>query len=306
MTQKDAVSICIPTCNRRHLLLAAIESCFAQEYRPLEILIGDDSADETTRVVISRLQAPKGISLKYIRNSPPLRQAANVNNLFQHATAPRLMLLHDDDLLIPGALGLLAKAWDAYDDVAAVYGKRYVITEAGEILWSKTKELNARARATKASEGPQPSSIVAGLRQQIPNNGYLVRTDLARAVRCRPTDIIGRHVDWDFGIRLGIAAEPLKFIYVDEYTVKYRLTLDSVARSGLEPTNVHLLHKSVMEMAIPKRYRDECVDVYNRLTVRALRSCIELKERRWALRLLLSAEYGGSIRWLRRTSTELL
>ena len=40
----------------------------------------------------------------YLRNESSLGQAGNVNQLFARARGERLVLMHDDDFLLPGAL----------------------------------------------------------------------------------------------------------------------------------------------------------------------------------------------------------
>ena len=49
------VSICLPTCNRPELIVECIDSCLAQTYGNLEIVIGDDSKDERTRQLIAQM-----------------------------------------------------------------------------------------------------------------------------------------------------------------------------------------------------------------------------------------------------------
>ena len=76
------VSICIPTCDRPLLLWEAILSCFAQSHRPLEVLIGDDSANDDSKSLAETIVSPQGVTLRYRRNRPRLGQAGNVNSLF--------------------------------------------------------------------------------------------------------------------------------------------------------------------------------------------------------------------------------
>ena len=79
------VSVCIPTCNRPQLLREAIVSCLKQTYRPLELLIGDDSQNDASADVINAIKAESAVALRYQRNHLHLGQAGNVNKLFQRA-----------------------------------------------------------------------------------------------------------------------------------------------------------------------------------------------------------------------------
>lgn len=99
----DLISISIPTFRRPSYILHAIHSCMIQDYRPLEIDVSDDSPSDETETLLRSINLPQGISLRYWRNAPSLRQAGNVNKLFRSARGSRLVLLHDDDALLPGA-----------------------------------------------------------------------------------------------------------------------------------------------------------------------------------------------------------
>ena len=128
----ELITISIPTHRRPSLLLHALYSCLLQEYRPLEIDISDDSPSAETEAIVRSLTLPEGISLRYWRNSPSLGQAGNVNKLFAEARGAKLILLHDDDALMPGAVSVLHDAFSWSDFVVASYGLQLVITENGE------------------------------------------------------------------------------------------------------------------------------------------------------------------------------
>jgi glycosyltransferase involved in cell wall biosynthesis len=288
----DLISVCIPAFNRPKLLLEAVESCFAQAHRPLEILVGDDSPDDATATAVNGIVPPSGVAIRYVHNASSLGQAGNVNTLFGAARGPRLVLLHDDDALLPGGLDLLIRAWDAHDDVAAVYGKQQYVDDARAVLAQRTEAANRHFCKTAEWQGAQESAFMAGLRQQFPNNGYLVRAELARSVGYRSREEIGGFVvDFDFGIRLGLAAEPAKFVYVDAFTSMYRVHLDSVSWSGREAFDVHLLYESLLRMEVPGRYKAACRNVYERLAMQAFRTYLHDGNRLAALRVYLSPNY---------------
>ena len=81
----ELISICIPTYRRPSLLRAGVESCLRQAYRPLQILIGDDSGDRRGVDALETLQLPTGVICRHVVHDPPLRQAGNVNWLFANA-----------------------------------------------------------------------------------------------------------------------------------------------------------------------------------------------------------------------------
>ena len=117
------ISICIPTCNRPELLREALESCAAQEYDRLELVVGDDSSDDASRHVVEAFARTSPWHVSYVRNLPALGQNANVAALFARANGDRILLLHDDDRLLPGAVSALAAPWDAEPNLAITFGE---------------------------------------------------------------------------------------------------------------------------------------------------------------------------------------
>src|SRR5690242_20419866 len=92
----------------------AVLSAFAQTYRPLEIVIGDDSRVSSAEPALTQFHSDATIELHYEKNSKPIGQAGNVNELFSRARGDRIVLLHDDDLLLPDAVRILAECWNSY------------------------------------------------------------------------------------------------------------------------------------------------------------------------------------------------
>jgi glycosyltransferase involved in cell wall biosynthesis len=227
----ELITICIPTYRRPSLLLHAIHSCLIQEYRPLEIDISDDSPSSVTEALVQSLVLPPGVTLRYWRNSPSRGQHGNVNTLFAMARGSKLVLLHDDDTLLPGAISELYNVFSLSDSVIAAYGMQHVIAENGEISPSDTAFHNNQSNRTPPFSGVQRDVVRCALWRQFPNNGYLVEASLARAIGYRSDEEIGDACDTDFGIRLGLANRSSQFVFVNRYTSQYRL-LSSSARTA--------------------------------------------------------------------------
>ena len=98
------ISVCIPTYNRLKTLREAVASCLNQSRLPDEIIIGDDSGSDETENWINEIQNDSAVKIRYYHNRPSLKQAGNVNKLFNYAEGELLILLHDDDLLMPQAI----------------------------------------------------------------------------------------------------------------------------------------------------------------------------------------------------------
>jgi glycosyltransferase involved in cell wall biosynthesis len=224
------ISICIPTYQRPQLLEAALTSCLEQSYAPLEIIIGDDSIDDNTEYLIEEFQSKSQIKIRYIHNKPALGQSANVNMLFDAANGYRLILLHDDDLLLPTAVEDLDRCWSDVPNLTAAYGKQYIISMDGSVLIDESENANLYYQRISKLKGLQSSSLKASLNQQFPNDGFLILSSVARIVKCRSKELVGDACDFDFSLRLGTRNE--RFYFLDKYTLKYRLTGSSISNNS--------------------------------------------------------------------------
>ena len=229
------VSICIPTCSRPTLLKEAVESCLAQSVPPQEIVIGDDSKSDETGEIVERLKHASAVPIHYQKNIPRLGQAQNTNSTYQRATGSHLILLHDDDLLLPNAVADLSSCWKLHPDLTAAFGKQYVISHDGQLDSAASETLNKDYFRTPDREGLQPAAWKCGLLRQFPNNGFMVTTAAARAILWRPeSEDAG---DFDFGLRLGLASQ--KFYFVNRYVSKYRVTQGAISTSRTANAALH-------------------------------------------------------------------
>jgi glycosyltransferase involved in cell wall biosynthesis len=285
------ISICIPTCRRPDLLREAVESCFRQNYRPLDILIGDDSGDDRSVETIQGLSKPDGITVRHFLHRPPLRQARNVDWLIANSLGDRLILLHDDDLLCDNGLDELVGAWDAESGIVCAYGKQYVLSPTGEVLFAKTEDFNRQYGRVRANCGVQESALSAGLSQQVPNNCFLVEAKLAQAVGYRPEEEVGNSVDADFGIRLGQAAGDKGFLFIDKFVSCYRLTEHSIIRTRCFNYGEHLLFSEVAKLKVPERDLAARDLSLKRLSAKAVLNAAMAGDRMKALSIFFSRHY---------------
>lgn len=92
---KVTVSICIPTYNQVEYLKKCIQSILVQEYLDYEIVISDDSTNDTVKSYIDSLGLNEKIS--YYRNSPSLGTPENWNHSISKAQGKYIKVLHHDD-----------------------------------------------------------------------------------------------------------------------------------------------------------------------------------------------------------------
>jgi glycosyltransferase involved in cell wall biosynthesis len=286
----NLITICIPTYRRPSQLLHALHSCVAQDYRPLEIDIGDDSPGDDSELLVASLVAPDGVTIRYTRNRQSLGQSGNVNALFAKARGSRILLLHDDDVLAAGAVAALAAAFDGGPDIVAAYGLQDVISESGEFDRGKTDALNVRYARTARYAGLRTDPVICALRRQFPNDGYLVDAALARAVGYRPTSEVGESCDTDFSLRLALQARGKAFYLLDRTTCRYRLNRAALSGSRNISWKFYDYLLTITEHLSPpeRAVRDALL---GEIAVKALTENAVHGRRLTALRILLSGHY---------------
>lgn len=280
------ISICIPTCNRAALLEQAIESCHAQTHGEFEIVIGDDSNDDSAQRVVARCRLRGPQPIRYERNVPRLGQAANVNWLFARAQGARLVLLHDDDLLEPGALSRLDACWQKHPELSAAFGKQRVIADDGTPRPQATERLNRDYLRVPERAGRLPVPALAGIDQMFPNNGYLVDTLTARRIAYRAADEVGEACDFDFGLRLSV--EAVAICFVDEFISVSRETALSISTHALPAMHAFA---QLRASSVPEAAQAARENALRRVAPRAASAYARAGEPAAAWRVLLSRHY---------------
>ncbi len=105
------VTILMCTYNRAHLIRQALDSALAQRW-PCEVLVVDDGSTDDTPAI---LESTPGIRvLRQENQGKPVALQRGIDA----ARGDALLVLDDDDLLMPGALHLLGKALFDHPDLA--------------------------------------------------------------------------------------------------------------------------------------------------------------------------------------------
>ncbi len=212
---------------RPTMILQAILSCANQNYRPLEIDISDDSPTSDVQEAVLSFELPSDVSLRYRRNLNSLGEPENVNRLFREARGEYLILLHDDDMLLPGSVTRLVQNLSANPDASVAFGMQEVISSDGELDQSASDALNEMYMRDVQSAGVLTDPLLSALRHQVPNNGFMVRAEIARSVRYRTVEEIGRAGDTDYMIRIARKHPKRPYIFTPFYVSRYRLTQGS-------------------------------------------------------------------------------
>jgi glycosyltransferase involved in cell wall biosynthesis len=95
MASSTLISICIPAYKRPEFLKRLLDSIAIQAFRDFEVVITDDSPDETVRELSDRYQGQ--FPLRHYRNPEPLGSPENWNEAIRRAAGNWIKIMHDDD-----------------------------------------------------------------------------------------------------------------------------------------------------------------------------------------------------------------
>ena len=97
----NKISILLPTKDRSDLLKCAVNSILNQSYDNWEIIIADNCSKDDTEDYINSLNEPR---IKYIQQEEPVSVTDNWNTANDAASGDYIIMLGDDDALLPNAL----------------------------------------------------------------------------------------------------------------------------------------------------------------------------------------------------------
>lgn len=104
------ISVCIPAYKRPENLERLLQSVAAQTFTDYEIVISDDSPDNSVQDVMERFSQ---LPIRYFRNEKPLGTPANWNYAIEKTSGEWIKMMHDDDWFSsPESLGEFAKHAD--------------------------------------------------------------------------------------------------------------------------------------------------------------------------------------------------
>jgi GT2 family glycosyltransferase len=114
--REEAVDVLIPTCDRPHALAVTLTSLAAQGYRPLRVVVSDQSTHDDALARCAELQAVlrllpvRGIPVAVVRHMPRRGMAEQRQFLLEQARAPSVLYLDDDVIVEPDLVKRLVHA----------------------------------------------------------------------------------------------------------------------------------------------------------------------------------------------------
>ena len=116
------ISICIPSYKQAQHVERALLSIIKQTYKHVEVVVSDDSPDESVKLITGAYI--NQLNIKYYHNVPALKSPANWNAALDKASGEFVMLMHHDDWLnAEDALISYVNAFEKHPDADFVFSR---------------------------------------------------------------------------------------------------------------------------------------------------------------------------------------
>lgn len=222
---KPLVSVMIGAYNAAPYLGEAIESVFAQDYEPIELIVVDDGSTDGTADVARRFAGVKLIQ------QPNGGNGAARNRAVENATGELYAFLDADDRFTPGKLTLQKASLDADPRLDMVFG------HVREFL---SPELDDETRASLRPPAAEPMPWTA------PNLMLIRRESFERVGPFTTAVRVGVTVDW-----FARAAEAgLRYAMLPEVVLERRLHTEN---NGLRESASRSQYLEVIRQAMQRR-----------------------------------------------------
>ena len=119
------IAICIPAFKRPDYLKRLLDSICIQSFRNYEILINDNSPDDSIKDLVHSYA--EKLSISYEKHPGPMPAVVNCINLVRRAAAPWIKIMHDDDWFSS------EDALQHFADAASVSGKDFIFSGCNRV-----------------------------------------------------------------------------------------------------------------------------------------------------------------------------
>lgn len=179
--KQPLLSIIIPSYNQGQYIRETIESCLAQDYRPIEILVIDGASTDGTLEVLEEYRNRSEV--RWI-SEPDRGVVEAVNKGFAMASGEFGAIQSSDDIYLPGAAARAVEVLSAEPELGFVFGDIMKITADGrEVSVTSLAAFSVESVLSVRTWIPQPSCFfrmslareLGGWRESVP---YAADTDL--------------------------------------------------------------------------------------------------------------------------------
>lgn len=252
------VSICIPTYKQVTFLKKCIESILIQDYKDYELIITDDTPDDSVLQLVKTLLKDKPHF--YIKNSPSLGSPANWSKAISLATGDYIKIMHHDDCFYDAhSLAEFVKAFELYPETVFAFCNSEVINEL-----EATSRINIPSKKQLESLKTNPINLFLG---------NFIGAPSATMYRKDRLTVFDNQLKWlvDIDFYMSLLYKNNKHIYINKTLVK---TIDGaehqVTSQCINNPHVELKENCIVfdKLDIPKKLEPKFIEYFSELFVR--------------------------------------
>lgn len=218
------LSICIPTYERLGYLKECVQSARDQTWSNIEIIIGNDGTNEKLADWASKI-ARTDPRIRYQKNRDRLGLAGNWNAVARASRGKYLVIVGDDDRLLPTFAERLMSAGDGAD---VLFSNHHVIDADGARLAGEGERYSRMYGRDLLPEGLLPAPPVAVWRNAIPMSSSLILTSQVQSLGFKE-DINTPEIE----LFARLVRDGGRFFFSREYLCEYRSHGGSATAAGL-------------------------------------------------------------------------
>lgn len=279
---RPLVTIAIPTFSRVHYLKKAVESALSQTYENIEVIIGDDGQSESIQAWGKEI-ASREPKIMYQRNERNLGLAGNWNALADAARGKFLVIIGDDDRLLPDFVSRLVDAISPDKNVA--FSNLHLVDSDGKRMKTETARHTRFYRRDILPAGEIASAEAVVWQNSVPISAAMIKTSDVRRLRFKE-DLNTPEIE----LFIRLAQEQGRFIFVSDYLCEYRVHPDSETSVGLRGER---LAEYLLEIPVAPDVEPYKREFMASLLINSVSRCLKHGEWSRARRLLSSEYYPG-------------
>ena len=279
------VTIAIPTYDRLEYLKEAVASARTQTHGEIEILIGDDGTSQEIKTWAESI-AGLDSRVRYQRNKRNLGLAGNWNALADAASGEFILIIGDDDRLLPNFVEGLIKLIHA--DVSVAFSNHFLIDSDGRRLDQESIAWTSRYHRDRLPAGPVADAAACVWHNSVPISAAVLRTRDVQRLRFKE-DLNTPEIE--FFARL--ANEGAQFVFTPDYLAEYRTHPASATTAGLRS---EALAERLCDIPVPAHVEPIKREFMAGVLVDAVSRCLRRGDREAAHEFLRSAYYPHGAR----------
>lgn len=222
---KPLITIGLPTYKRLAYLKEAVASALAQTYAPIEVLISDDGPGTEIGPWAQAL-AQQDPRVRYRKNARNLGLAGNWNAVVDAAQGEWLVIIGDDDRLLPDFGEKLMGC--NQPGVSLLFSNHHLMDEHGQRLEEVTRQHTVAYARDQLPAGRLVNPELWVWRNAVPISSTLLRMADVRRLRFKE-DLNTPEIE----LFLRLAREGAGFVFCPEYLMEYRTHPQSATTAGL-------------------------------------------------------------------------